>query len=207
MKKLYALLLALLTCSIASAQITITVDGNPLKDGDTYTRLFTEETTIVKVPGVPALDDYGLYPEITITSSKAQDLVITLLDESHDGGVNFCLGTCEIPNEANGYNVTKVAGFEADKSTSAEIHVQHRDAATGPYEVRFQLVAYGTLDQKRATATIILQYDPNAVNALHPLLSSTPSTTSAPYYTLGGQRVAAPGKGIYIRNGKKVIVK
>jgi hypothetical protein len=27
------------------------------------------------------------------------------------------------------------------------------------------------------------------------------------WYTLQGQRVAKPGKGIYIRNGKKVVVK
>jgi hypothetical protein len=27
------------------------------------------------------------------------------------------------------------------------------------------------------------------------------------YYTLQGQRVAKPGKGLYIRNGKKVLIK
>jgi len=27
------------------------------------------------------------------------------------------------------------------------------------------------------------------------------------YYTLQGQRVAKPGKGLYIKNGKKVVIK
>ena len=27
------------------------------------------------------------------------------------------------------------------------------------------------------------------------------------WYTLQGQRVAKPGKGLYIRNGKKVVIK
>ena len=30
---------------------------------------------------------------------------------------------------------------------------------------------------------------------------------SEEWYTLQGQRVAKPGKGLYIRNGKKVVIK
>jgi hypothetical protein len=37
--------------------------------------------------------------------------------------------------------------------------------------------------------------------------SSKFNVPSDAYYTLQGQRVAKPGKGLYIKNGKKVIVK
>ena len=93
MKKLYALLLSLLTCSIASAQITITVDGEQAQNKGTLTKVYTEDGHD-KVPGMPQLGRiYGLYPEILVTSQKKQDVLVTVIDKTQDLGTQFCYGT------------------------------------------------------------------------------------------------------------------
>lgn len=48
----------------------------------------------------------------------------------------------------------------------------------------------------------------NAVTAILAPHADTPTTTDAPYYTINGIRTTAPSaKGIYIRNGKKYVVR
>ncbi|MDE7409936.1 MAG: M6 family metalloprotease domain-containing protein [Muribaculaceae bacterium] len=47
-----------------------------------------------------------------------------------------------------------------------------------------------------------VKYDPNAVETVE-----SANATDAIYYDLMGRRIANPGKGIYIHNGKKVLVK
>ena len=56
---------------------------------------------------------------------------------------------------------------------------------------------------QNAGARIWLSFDvPSSVDHL-----TTTTATSNGYYTLQGQRVEQPGRGVYIRNGKKVIIK
>lgn len=47
-----------------------------------------------------------------------------------------------------------------------------------------------------------VKYDPNAVETIE-----SPNASDAIYYDLMGRRIANPGKGIYILNGKKVLIK
>jgi hypothetical protein len=51
-----------------------------------------------------------------------------------------------------------------------------------------------------------IENDDNGTTGLK-VQSSIFNVQSDPYYTLQGQRVVNPGKGLYIKNGKKVIVK
>jgi hypothetical protein len=46
--------------------------------------------------------------------------------------------------------------------------------------------------------------DPSGIDAIE---NGQPANADAPVYNLNGQRVNIPGKGIYIMNGRKVIMK
>jgi hypothetical protein len=55
------------------------------------------------------------------------------------------------------------------------------------------------------TRFIGLGFEDDGTTNLTPALSK--GEGEGAWYTLQGQRVAKPGKGIYIRNGKKVVIK
>lgn len=209
MKKLYTFLFTLLLSCAASAQITLTVDGVNVPDKATYTRLYDTDGEY-KIPAMPMLGkNYGLYPHIAVTSQKAQDVVITITDRTHDR-VQFCLAgktadeqTCfELMNM--NYVGQKTVAFEAGKARDLELHVMHDAESFTPYEVELQIDVYGTLDMKRVTSTVILRFDPDAAN-----VGSLVVTTPSEYYTLAGQHVGQTPKqkGIYVKNGKKVVIR
>lgn len=206
MKKFYAFILSLMLCAAASAQgLTLSVDGVNVSHGTDYVRVYNVEA-FDKVPGMPFLgQNYGFYPEIVLTSHKAQDVVVTVTDLTHDEGSQFCFGgTCDELFKM-GYQSNKVVTMQADKAENMLIHVVHLSAATAPYEVKFQIDAYGTLDNNRITSTVTLKYDPNATDAVQHV---TAGMADAPYYTMGGVRVqGVPAPGIYVRGGRKVVVR
>lgn len=205
MKKLYTLLLSFFACSMMSAQITLTVDGETVKSGSTYTKVYGQEVIEDKIPGMPQFGQTcGLYPKVLLTSAKTQDVTLTITNKNQAEGVSNCgFGLCESLDASNNYFSQKVGKMEAGKAEDLLIDVVHNTPATAPYEVELLIDAYGTEDSQRCTATIVLRYDPEAANSV----SSVHATNSkAPLYTLSGQAVRqASKKGIYIQNGRKVI--
>ncbi len=204
MKKLCAFLLSVFLCSMMSAQITLTVDGETVKSGSTYTKVYGEEVIADRIPGMPQFgQNCGLYPKVLLTSARSQDVTLTIMNKSQTEGVSNCgFGTCENLDATHNFFSQKVGKMEAGKAEDLVIDIVHDSPATAPYEVELQIDAYGTLDSQRCTATIILRYDPEAA----PVESIAAVQARSAYYTLSGQRVASPAKrGIYIRNGRKVV--
>lgn len=205
MKKLYTLLLSMLVCSMVSAQITLTVDGVKLGSVATYIKTYSQERVEDKVPGLPMLGQIcGLYPTVMLKSEKTQDVIVTVIDNSENGGTRFCGldGTCVPLDNNNNFRTTKTVKFTAGNAQDMLLDVQHDKPATSAYEVELQIDAYGTLDSQRCTVTVILKYDPSSADGVQVIVKDE---ASAPYYNLSGMRTQAAKKGIYIRNGRKVV--
>ncbi len=203
MKKLYTILFSLFICASSFAQISLSVDGQKVAHQGSLTKIYNVEAKD-KIPGMPQFGQvYGLYPKIMVTSQKAQEVIVTVIDKSQDQGTQFCYGTTCDELYKMDFTSQKIANLEAGKATDLAIHIVRQSSATAPYEVELQIDAYGTLDQQRCTSTVILKYDPSA-SAVQTIVKEQ---SSSPYYTLGGQRVAMPRKGIYIKDGRKVVIK
>lgn len=204
MKKLYTFLFSLCVSAVAMAQdFSLTVDGEAVANKTTFTKVYGVDAKD-KVPGVPMLgQEYGLYPEMLLTSKISQDVIVTLIDQSHDQGSQFCLGTtCDELYQMN-FQSTKVAALKAGKPTNLLFHVAHDAAGTAPYEVQVQVNAYGTVDGESYQSTVVLRFDPDAAN----VETTTLDVSNSAYYTLSGVKVDIPRRGIYVRGGKKVVVK
>ena len=201
MKTLYSLLLLFCLAATASAQdISLTIDGQDVPNKSMLTQTYAVEA-FEKIPGMPQLGmKYGLYPEIELTSKIKQDLVVTLRTETHDEGIQFCFGsTCDELYKMN-WQSTKTATFEAGKAQDMQIHIEHFEAASAPYEAKLVLDAYGTVDGQSYNCNLMLKYDPSAAS-----ITVTPADRQAPYYNLSGMRISQPTRGLYIRGGKKVL--
>lgn len=202
MKKLYTLLFSTMLCVSASAQISLTLDGVNVADKSKPVQIYNTQAKD-KIPGMPMLGQlYGLYPEFLLTSQQAQDVVVTIIDNSQDRGTQFCYGTTCDELYKMDYQSTKTAKLEAGKPTDLAIHVVREAATDTPYEVELLINAYGTHDSQSLSSTVTLRYDPNAEAGVESVVAQrNPSI-----YTLSGQRVAAPArKGIYVVGGRKVV--
>lgn len=69
--------------------------------------------------------------------------------------------------------------------------------------VAWQNVAY---NQPPHLGYYLPDYLSGKIDAIRELTNTSTSSDSAPCYNLSGQRILAPTKGIYIRNGKKIVV-
>lgn len=203
MKKFYTLLLSLLVCSMASAQISLTVDGSNVPSGESYTKVYASQAKD-KVPGLPQLGQvYGLYPEIKLTSDVDQDVIVTIIDNTKDEGTQFCYGTTCDELYKMGNRSTKVATLKAGTPTDLAIHVLRQAATNTPYEVELLIDALGTVTNiKHFTATVTLKYDPNATDVVQMVVKEN---HDAPIYSVSGVRVSQPTRGLYIRNGRKFV--
>ena len=203
MKKLYSLLFSLLLCGTVSAQdLSLTVDDVAVANKSTATIVYNCEA-FEKIPGMPFLGmDYGFYPKVMLTSKIDQDVLVTLRDESHDQGTQFCYGgTCDELYNMN-YQSSKSSFLKADKAQDLQIHVKHNEAATDKYEVKLLLDAYGTVDGESFSCTLLLKYDPEATG-----LDSVTKIASSVYFNMNGQQVSSPRRGVYVRNGRKVVIR
>ncbi len=154
---------------------------------------------------------------------------------THKEGVTFKMDTDEY--NANGFaggNVPFLADFEAgtDKLTFTDkgvcttpesfdgtfFGVYAPTTAEGKYDIDAQgnlqqlggdatvKSFHALLSEKPADATKVL-FDGEDASGINAVLNTPHATANAPVYTLDGRQVAQPAKGVYIINGKKVLVK
>ncbi len=160
MKKFYTLFAALLCASatLSAQNITVTFDGETIKNGTTYTKYYEEDRT-----WIADLEDYGsgLYPEICFSSAVVGNVEVTAksLDKSED--IGFCYGgACEMTLASTGYAVTKSVAYNKlmlNQPQNLNIEVIHSTPWTENYTRELEL----TITQKGETFTckIILGVD------------------------------------------------
>lgn len=207
MNKLYTLILTLLFSTAAMAQnLSINVDGEQWANGTTLTKIYANEAFDL-MPGTPMegkFFQYGIYPEILISTDADQVVTAKLVDEDKSSDVSFCFGgNCVFLNDMNSYTVTKEnTKLEAGKPQDMQIEVKHSSAANAPYSATLSLSVTGDKGGS-FNGKLVLRYDPEAANNVNSIHSANSKNT---LYTLSGQAVRqASKKGIYVQNGRKVI--
>jgi hypothetical protein len=106
------------------------------------------------------------------------------------------------------YRVTKEEGVTIG-TNRCYLPILNKDAAAGTRSVNSDLNQIAIEEADEVIGIQLLRgiggddYGTTSIKNLTPALSEGEGA----WYTLQGQRVAKPGKGLYIKNGKKVIVR
>lgn len=209
MKKIYLTCLMLCLAFVASAQtLTLTLDGEVVANGSTVTKVYDNDVK-VKVPGV--IYGHGLFPEVFLTSSVAQNAQVTFTDPLKEGGTTCCFGGLCVPFTAeNNYTIVAPKDgmymMSADKAEDLQIHYEHATNTDGNPSAqaysRTVDIAAKTESGETFTCRLVFKFDPNASAVENLQLQQKVGG----YYTLDGVRVEKPTRrGIYIVNGRKVV--
>ena len=207
MKRIFTLLAAMMMGSMAFAQVDETfvftdLQGNVVADG----------TTIV----VNTLDEMGqMVVPLKVrntTSEKHFGAVYESIDAKPNGDWQTCVfGQCMILKES-GFSNKAIADGGAEQDLETEWIPEEEAYAT--WEATLQLRVFETKQgmfgpqagaeiAQGATVKVRFEYnDPTGVKAIRNSL-----TTTSKYYDLQGRTVAQPTRGLYIVDGKKVIIK
>ncbi|MBQ8736909.1 MAG: T9SS type A sorting domain-containing protein [Bacteroidaceae bacterium] len=158
MKKFYSLITMLcISLGMTAQNLSLTVDGEPVENGSTFTKYYASDKVEV-IPGV--LYNYGIYPEVVLTSLVNGNATVTLESLGKEGDVAFCFGgDCAYLDEKVGYKAEKSKALRKNTAEDLQLHVDHNNSgeSTEPYTRELKL----TITQKEEvfTCTLILGYD------------------------------------------------
>lgn len=134
---------------------------------------------------------------------------------SLNGGENAGINTIPMKNNALRYHYRFIAtgektGFERNSEESTQVSLDSKDevylTVNGNDNHFFGHWSWETDDKKWISwAGQTIEDFENHSSSINNISESTPSQTAI--YNLAGQRIAHPQKGLYIVNGKKVIIK
>ena len=206
MKKLYTLTFLLLPLLMQAQTLSLTVDGEQVENGSTFTKTYTSDEHDL-FPNDEALSgqyfEYGLYPNVYFTTSIAQEVTVYCENMSRTDGVQCCFGeACRTLNEAVNYRMNETVSLNANSPSDMRIHAKTESHGTEAYTVRLDL-SFQAQNGDTFSCTLELSYDPDA-NAIQSVPVGNSKTI---IYNLTGQRLSAPQKGVNIRDGKKVLVR
>lgn len=176
MKKLYSLFIAAIcSASLAAQNISITINGQDVPNGSTYTKYYAEDKT-----WDAELEDYlvGIYPEVIFKSAANGNVTATLTSIDNSEDIGFCWGgECEMTLAKNGYKAVKADVAYNKKlhgEQNLEIEVMHDSPWTENYTRELDL----TITQKSETYTckIILGVDPDKAAGINSVGQNKPVT-------------------------------
>lgn len=167
------------------------VGGTAYFDFETASTMTADTPYIIAVPGNKWGDKYDLTnKEFTFEAENAA-VKANVKPEEVSGEYNFC-GTYGIATQANAYKLNDNGDFFElqDKVTEKPFRAffKSTEVAAGSRTLR------------------IAMYDDQATG-INMVNSEMKSTKSNAVYNMNGQHVAQPQKGVYVVNGKKVIMK
>lgn len=142
MKKVLSLIAAVLTSATMFAQLSVTIDGTPIKDGENVVKYYeSDKREMFEGSGDYGLWDYGIRPEIFVTSSTTGNLTakLTMIENAEDVGICFG-GACTMADASNNYTATKVGAYTANRPVDLQIEVQHDESTiSDKYSRKFKL--------------------------------------------------------------------
>ena len=157
-------------------------------DGSTLT--FGDASTIVH--GKP----YIVKPDAAVTSFSATGVTLykDLQNTSVSEGALTMTGTYTagtVPTDSY------VIGI---KDGASALYKVNSSVSINPFRAYFTVAG-------SSTARITISFDESETTSINTIANSQKLNANAQYYNLNGQRVENPTKGLYIKNGKKVIIK
>jgi hypothetical protein len=193
--------------SLTAAQLN--ADGSPLKGADirdlssssfsegTLTLNFQSATAITA--GRPCLVkwqnngdgnvDSPTFSGVTVGSSEAQAV--------ETASVNFLGGFAPVSLQANDRTVLFLGAGNT-------LYYPNADMTIGSFRAYFKLL--NGLTAGDISSAVKLEFDEQTTAIVNVNPNANPNANNI-WYTLDGQRIEAPAKGLYIHNGKKVLIK
>lgn len=212
-KTLLFSLLALGTLSAGAADFTdlfeVTYDGRPLANGSTIympgpfeDRVETEIT--VRPITLPEVETSRMFASLASTGNPTAEQIMDDLSWGIPSlcYVSDCGGSCFMASFTNP-NIFGEGYAYYDGYITWQIHLD--DCTTDkPSRYKLELTGYDEDNQETDDLfTCYIEYDPSGTNAIEGIAADS---ASADYFDLQGRRIASPTKGIYISNGKKIIL-
>lgn len=191
------------------SEVAAFVAGSPIKVGNGDYGTSTHKVTMTSIDENGGVEgNYGYIPAYTGVLLKVLDKVAT------DGDFYYTIGekddvsydiTNNIMNECT-VNYKEVLASEDDPIYVMQGGVFRKATATiTKFPVHRAYMKPGTIG---AGAKIMFVFDDEeTVTSLDEIIASDVRKENNEYYNLNGQRVENPQQGIYIKNGKKVVIK
>lgn len=132
-------------------------------------------------------------------------------EQAHDKSALTTLGYSETANNrmvgaVEDITIANESGFQYYAfSKNQGKFVKLKDGATFPYFKAYFRMASSAASPAKGFS--IMFDDDNTVTGIDSVTEVGKDSDKAPYYNLNGMRVSKPTKGVYIHNGKKVIIK
>ncbi len=201
MKKIFTLLCAMMMGTAAFAQdLYVFAD----KDGKVYEDGVTIECNEVEDDGFGTIQvPSGLYVKNVDAPSNYAVSAIADIQKMDNGALQLCF-----PTNCATYNTT---GKQAETAKGTVVQGELKNLMTewfptayGECTVVYTLKIYqGLFNKGSRTITVNYRYaDPTSISQV-----KNGKSAQGTYYNLKGQRVEKPAKGLYILNGKKVLVR
>ena len=207
MKKVFTLCLGLMSMLALHAQSNFPIqfadkDGNIIADGTTLTITDYEEDEFTGV-----LLPSGLYVK-NITESEVQCAGAFSITSMSNGAFQSCFPVNCMQASAVGDYTTSDGALAAGALKSMQ--TEWLPEAEGTCTVVYQLITYKqnpitkqwTVDKYGPTVTMNFAYGTTGINN-----APTPNAQPSTCYDLMGRRVSKPAKGVYIINGRQVVIK
>lgn len=202
MKKIFTLILAAFAALTVKAQSDFALqfadaEGNIIADGTTL--ILKEAETTPFGDQIPT----NLYAKNQSASSVNGGGIYTI-NTIDNGSFSTCFPKNCVQKENSGSYETDHESFASNSLTF--MNTEWIPDATGRCEVDYQLVIYTQnklnkkwkIDTYGPTIKLKFTYDPEGTLAVNSVTSVHKVLRSVEYYSLDGQRVAVPAKGIYI---------
>ncbi len=201
MKKIFTLLCIFMMGTAAFAQdlyVFCDKEGNVYEDGATIVCSEVEDDGFGTIM-VPS----GLYVKNVGAPSGYSASAVADITKKDNGAVQLCFPTNCISYSTVGKQAETEKGTLAQGETK-NMMTEWLPTAYGECTVTYTLKIYQGLFSK-GSRTITVNYlyaDPASISQV-----KNGTTAKVTYYNLKGQRVEKPTKGLYILNGKKVMVR
>ncbi len=207
MKKIYAILLMMLPLAASAQTLSLTVDGETVENGATFTKVYTTDAYDMfpdeSNPWHGQYFNYGIYPEVYFTSTVAQNVSFKFTNVSKVEGIQCCFGsTCREVNEGMNYVMELSENVAANTPMDMQIHARTADHSEEAYSREMKL-EFNAENGESFTCTLVLAYDPSA-NAIQ---SVEAEKRDGRIFGLSGQLQDKLKKGVNIVNGKKILVR
>ena len=160
----------------------------------------------VKAYIVTAVDTWvTLSAEDAITVIPANEPVIIYKDVDDATEVTFT-ATSDAASDVTG---NKLLVSNGSDDLNGKYVLANKSKGVGFYKWGGTTIPAGKvyLDVSAASAPEFLSFSFGEVTAIESIAKSQEPTANGQYFNLNGQRVATPSKGLYIINGKKVVIK
>ena len=184
--------------------VTKTKDGKEIREY-VATMKVIKDGVIPANTGVVIMGNPKTYTLSTTSKETTEDLSDNML-----GGVNVRTAVSSLKNDPSdlyyvfAQGTLSPAGFKLSSAANCAANKSYMIVPANYFDdesaAKFIGLSFSFDDEEDGTAT--------AIKMLESTMTSVAKTQDEDvYYNLSGQRVAAPTKGIYIKNGKKYLVK